>query len=128
MCILTFYFRCGYKQLLVHHIVSSLLQFLVSCISSFFSGGIYSGFAQVWIILLLLQVDDLWYVFNRAYCNATIFWTGKSYLFFSPPTVPEEATYSLRPGVAYKTKGGVGIGFQFFGEYERDMKGVQFSY
>ncbi|XP_037793685.1 inositol polyphosphate 5-phosphatase E-like isoform X5 [Penaeus monodon] len=30
-------------------------------------------------------------------------------------SVPEEATYSLRPGVAYKTKGGVGIGFQFFG-------------
>ncbi|KAK4287797.1 hypothetical protein Pmani_039144 [Petrolisthes manimaculis] len=30
-------------------------------------------------------------------------------------SVPEEATYSLRPGIAYKTKGGVGIGFQFFG-------------
>ncbi|KAG7161708.1 Inositol polyphosphate 5-phosphatase E-like [Homarus americanus] len=30
-------------------------------------------------------------------------------------SVPEEATYSLRPGIAYKTKGGMGIGFQFFG-------------
>ncbi|XP_045623507.1 uncharacterized protein INPP5E isoform X2 [Procambarus clarkii] len=30
-------------------------------------------------------------------------------------SVPEEDTYSLRPGIAYKTKGGVGIGFQFFG-------------
>ncbi|XP_066940437.1 inositol polyphosphate 5-phosphatase E isoform X2 [Macrobrachium rosenbergii] len=30
-------------------------------------------------------------------------------------SVPEEDTYSLRPGIAYKTKGGVAIGFQFFG-------------
>lgn len=30
--------------------------------------------------------------------------------------VPEESTYSLRPGIAYKTKGGVAIGFQFFGK------------
>lgn len=30
-------------------------------------------------------------------------------------SVPEEDTYSLRPGIAYKTKGGMAIGFQFFG-------------
>ncbi|XP_063608879.1 inositol polyphosphate 5-phosphatase E-like [Penaeus indicus] len=30
-------------------------------------------------------------------------------------SVPEEATYSLRPGVAYKTKGGVGMVFFFWG-------------
>ncbi|XP_068236175.1 inositol polyphosphate 5-phosphatase E isoform X2 [Palaemon carinicauda] len=30
-------------------------------------------------------------------------------------SVPEEDTYSVRPGIAYKTKGGVAIGFQFFG-------------
>ncbi|XP_045117371.1 phosphatidylinositol polyphosphate 5-phosphatase type IV-like isoform X13 [Portunus trituberculatus] len=30
-------------------------------------------------------------------------------------SVPEDATYSLRPGIAYKTKGGMAIGFQFFG-------------